>query len=162
MTFKYCIPDPVLQNILNARKTGFEEFAKDPRNANLDPMSMYMAYDFERAPITSNKEQLESCGVSVPHPNDIDDAIIGSVIHEIRQCLAQAWNVWIINTDHLYDFDLYRRLYREILPEKIRQHDPTNKNVREIIDIRGLDNREYEKVSLRDDVFLRTCPMPDR
>ncbi len=133
--FKFSIPDPVLQNILNARKTGFEAFKSDPRNADLDDLTMRIAYDFEKAPWTTNKEMVTSCGVSVPHPDDVDDAILASVIDMIRRCLADAWRVHLIKTDHLTDRELYDRLYNYTLVERVRQGDPTDNRVREFVDL---------------------------
>jgi hypothetical protein len=132
---KFAIPDPVLENILNARKTGFEAFKNNPRNADLCPLTLRIAYECERAPLTTNKEQVQSCGLAVPDPLELDIEELPAVLDRIIRCLADAWRVHIVNTDHLTDEELYDRLYNCTLVEPIRQGDPTDTRIREFVDL---------------------------
>lgn len=99
-----------------------------------------MVYDFEMAPVTTNRRQLGEVGVSVPPSASIDDALLAGKLREICDALGRL-NVYLLHTDHLSDRELYERLEKEILDEEVRDI-PALDGVREYIDLVGTGSAE--------------------
>ena len=71
---------------------------------------------YERAPKTSNFEQLLARGVELPPPDRLGDAEVHAKLWEVIRGLADL-RVYLSHTDHLSDRELYDRLWSELLRE---------------------------------------------
>ena len=74
---------------------------------------------YEEAPWTTNFQQLESAGVSLPAPDSLKDEELTAKLWEVIQKLALL-HVYIDQTDHLSDRELYAHLWTESLREETK------------------------------------------
>lgn len=85
-----------------------------------DKFSATLMYDLELAPTTTGRAILLEHGlVPVPPQELTTNSVVHDELWTVLEALAQS-GVFILNTDHLTDRDLYTRLYYRILDEPCR------------------------------------------
>ena len=75
--------------------------------------------DYEEAPWTTNFQQLENAGVSLPAPDSLNDEELTTKLWEVIHKLALL-HVFIEQTDHLNDRELYTHLWTRSLREETK------------------------------------------
>lgn len=78
---------------------------------------------WEKAPDTSNFQQLTEAGVSLPSPDELDDQQLTVKLWEVIEQLAKR-DCFLSNTDHLSDRQLYEHLWSETLHEVTKDLPP--------------------------------------
>jgi len=73
---------------------------------------------FEKTPTTTNFAQLTEAGVELPSPRELSDEQIKEKLKSVIEGLAKL-RVFLTNTNHLSDRELYERLWEETLHEEI-------------------------------------------
>lgn len=114
-------------------------------------MAATLIYDFECAPMTTNRKQLAEIGIDIKPIDDfISDEDIESEINKIVNGLY-VLGIEVHNTNHLSNTELYKR-FSNVLDEEIRDI-PYDQNVREILSLGATDSSDT--VSNRDSTFPR-------
>jgi hypothetical protein len=103
--------------------------------------------DYEEPPWTTHFHQLEMAGVSLPPPDLLNDQEVTAKLWEVIQKLALL-RVFIEQTDHLSDRELYRHLWTDSLREETKMLPPAANSAWHIQPLGGCseeDNRLYLK-----------------
>jgi len=74
--------------------------------------------DFETAETTDLVKELKAAGVELPDPDSLDDEAVHSALWTTIEALGRM-RVYLDQTDHLSDRELYTLLYRDLLPEEM-------------------------------------------
>jgi hypothetical protein len=72
--------------------------------------------DYEKAPWTSEFEQLTNAGIDLPPPDEMSDETLTAKLWEVIRILAQR-RTFISMTNHLSDRELYAYLWSDVLHE---------------------------------------------
>lgn len=96
-----------------------------------------MVYDFEMAPMTTNRRQLAEIGVEVPDSATLSDEALAAKLVEITAALERL-HVFLLHGEHLPQRVLYERLQRDVLDEEVRDVPPLE-GVREYVDLASLE-----------------------
>jgi hypothetical protein len=116
------------------RKTKIAELIKSASPEDKDEFYWTMIYDLEMAPKTTGRAQLLESGiVPVPPQELLTYDCLHDELWTIIEALSKA-GIYLINTDHLSDCDLYARLYYRILDEPCQMLPPDSECV-EYIDV---------------------------
>ena len=75
--------------------------------------------DYEKAPWTTNFKQLEEAGIELPAPDTLNDEQITKKLWEVINGLALL-RVFLEDTDHLSDRELYADLWSDLLREEVK------------------------------------------
>lgn len=114
-------------------------------------MAATLIYDFECAPMTTNRKQLAEIGVDIkPIDEFISDEDIESEISKIVHGLY-VLGIEVRDTNHLSSTELYKR-FSNVLDEEIRDI-PYGVGVSEILSMNTTDSNDA--VSNRDSTFPR-------
>ncbi len=96
---------------------------------------------------TTNFRQLVAAGVELPAPELVDDEKLTGVLWAVVHGLALL-NVFLTNTDHLSDRDLYRALWHRVLRDEVSVLPDLPGSVSHV-DMVGTGSEEDIRLSLR-------------
>ncbi len=102
---------------------------------------------FEEAEWVTSFKLLEQGGMELPAPDALDDSQLTAKLWEVIRGMAML-RMFLYNTDHLSDRELYEELWHEILREE-NPDMPVNENSACHIDLVGSGSEEDNELYLR-------------
>ena len=123
--------------IRKRREKAVDELVAKAREAGGTEDRMYwsIVYDFEHAPMTTNRRQLAERGVEVPSPEVVPDEALATELARVIGAFARM-GIYFLHTDHIDDRTLLRRIANEILDEDVRELPPSDTAI-EYVDMLG-------------------------
>ena len=103
--------------------------------------------EYERAGWTSHSEQLTRAWVELPPAGALDDPALSAKLRELVEALARM-RVFVHNTNHLSDRELYEELVGEVLHERVADV-PADPHGCYVIDLLGSGSDEDTRLYLR-------------
>lgn len=101
----------------------------------------------ETAPETTNFRQLEEAGVQLPPPEALNDTQLTTKLWVVIEALARL-RVFLLDTDHLSDRELYSLLWHDVLREPTIVMPPWD-GAAEHVPFAGLGSAEDSRIYLR-------------
>ncbi|MDQ3252514.1 MAG: hypothetical protein M3R15_01200 [Acidobacteriota bacterium] len=95
---------------------------------------------YEQAPWTTQAQLLEEAGVDLPPPESLDDRQLTFKLSEVIEALARL-RIFLSQTDHLSDRELYDSLWRDVLREAVKDM-PLNESSAWYLDMLGSGSEE--------------------
>jgi hypothetical protein len=102
---------------------------------------------YEQAPLTTHFRLLEEAGVNLPPPESLDKRGLSQALRGVIEGLARL-RVFLDQTDHLSDRELYARLWGDALREEVPDL-PLDESAAWHIDLAGSGSEEDIRVWLR-------------
>jgi hypothetical protein len=102
---------------------------------------------YEQAPLTTHFQQLEEAGVELPAPDALDERRLTAKLWEVLEALARL-HIFLSQTDHLSDRELYTLLWRELLREPVKDL-PLDESSAWHIDLTGSGSEEDTHLYLK-------------
>jgi hypothetical protein len=102
---------------------------------------------FEEAEWITSFDLLEQGGMELPAPDKLDDSQLSAKLWEVIRGMAML-RMFLYNTDHLCDRELYEELWHEVLREESPVM-PINENTACHIDLVGSGSEEDNELYLR-------------
>ena len=128
-----------IEQYFKDRKVAIAKLMRENNADKMDEFQWTMIYDFEHAPtVTSRKRLLEHGIIPVP-PHELPDP---TSMHDELWTIIEALSltgIYLLNTGHLTDSDLYSRLYYRILDEETRLMPPSSEAAEYIDCLHPLD-----------------------
>jgi hypothetical protein len=115
--------DRIAQLKARAERTsvgGMIAWESDTLSTELKEQFWQRVVDYESAPLTTHLQQLTDAGVELPDPNSVTDESLSSTLWEAIEALARI-GVFIGQTDHLSDRELYTWLWCDVLRDEVPQ-----------------------------------------
>ena len=137
--------EPIQQHAIDLRDSHFANrktnIAKLVAENPNEPDEFYwtMVYDLEHAPTVSSRQRLLEYGIVPVPPQELPDP---TSLHDELWTIIEAlskFGVYLLNTRHLTDADLYARLYYKILDEETRMMPPSTEAAEYIDCLHQLD-----------------------
>ena len=129
----------------------FHSWTSEKMPAEMEERFLKDVLAFETAPMTTNFDQLVAAGVALPNPDDVPEADIHSTLWGVIHGLAEL-GVFLDQTDHLNDRELYSVLWKDVLREEVPML-PKDSQGSWHVDLPGGDpeSRQYLKFYADDD-----------
>lgn len=113
------------EQMFSDRKRAIKDLIAKAPPSERDEFHWTMTYDLELAPsVTARQRILESAVIPVPPQELLTDPSMHDELWTVIEALAVA-GIYLFNTGHLCDSDLYSRLYLKILDEQVRMMPPS-------------------------------------
>jgi hypothetical protein len=91
-----------------------------------------MVYDFEMAPLTTNRAQLSFCGIHMPPATEVSEDQMTDILKKVAEGLAD-FSIYILHAECFDTPSLYEKIFK-VLDEEVREVPP-DPGVREYIDL---------------------------
>lgn len=95
------------------------EWKSDELTPEIEEDFLRSVLEYETAPWTTHYRQLEEAGIELPAPETLDDENLKAKLWEVIDALAGI-RVFLKNTNHLGDRELYAELWSEVLREETK------------------------------------------
>ena len=128
-------------------KLGGSTVTLEAMPADMEEHFLRHVLEYDRAEEISLFLQLEHAGLAIPTPDQLDQTALTAKLNEMIQRMATL-GVYLLNTNHLSDRELYEYLYHNGLREEAALF-PENPSYAYMIDLTGSgsdeDNQTYLK-----------------